>query len=314
MQERARHGLQARFIVPRQCPREPRRGKATIILRRLRRVKAKIQGKVRVDEKQRAVSLKGSSAFFDGAEERSEAMFDTLKRDLDAVLARDPAVHSRAEVFFCYPGFRAVRRHRRAHRAYERGHFFWARLISARTKRLTGIDIHPGAVIGEGLFIDHGAGVVIGETAVLGRDVTLYQGVTLGGTGKDTGKRHPNIGNGVTIGAGAKVLGPITIGDNSKVGAGSVVLKDVPPNCTVVGNPGRVVRKKTPAVQGEVDLDQVNLPDPMLEKMQRLYERLTEMEKCLAKHAVESGCAGCQACFVKEDLERAMQEIKDETL
>ena len=117
-------------------------------------------------------------------------MFETLKQDVAAVLARDPAIHSKAEVFFCYPGFRAVRRHRRAHRAYQKGHFFWARLISARTKRLTGIDIHPGAVIGQGLFIDHGSGVVIGETAVLGNNVTLYQGVTLGGTGKDTGKRQ----------------------------------------------------------------------------------------------------------------------------
>lgn len=241
-------------------------------------------------------------------------MFRQWKEDVQAVMARDPAARSVMEVLLCYPGLKAIRAHRRAHRAYLKGHTLLARLISQHSRSRTGIEIHPGAVIGKGLMIDHGDGVVIGETAVIGDNVTLYQGVTLGGTGKDTGKRHPNIGNGVTIGAGAKVLGPITIGDNSKVGAGSVVLRDVPPNCTVVGNPGRVVRKKTPHVQGEVDLDQVNLPDPMLEKMQRLYERLTEMEKCLAKHAAESGCAGCQACFVQEDLERAMQEIRDETL
>ena len=157
-------------------------------------------------------------------------MFETLKQDVAAVLARDPAIHSKAEVFFCYPGFRAVRRHRRAHRAYQKGHFFWARLISARTKRLTGIDIHPGAVIGQGLFIDHGSGVVIGETAVLGNNVTLYQGVTLGamspraGHASLPGKRHPTVGDDVTIYSGASILGGETdIGDGSVVG-GNVFL------------------------------------------------------------------------------------------
>ena len=162
-------------------------------------------------------------------------MFETLKSDMDAVMNRDPAVKSRAEVFFCYPGFRALRRHRRAHWLYERKRYFLARLISSRTKKITGIDIHPGAQIGSGFFIDHGTGVVIGETAVIGNDVTLYQGVTLGGTGKDTGKRHPTLGNGVTVGAGAKVLGPITLGNHVKVGAGAIVLKDVPDQCTVLG-------------------------------------------------------------------------------
>lgn len=235
-------------------------------------------------------------------------MFKQWKEDVAAVMARDPAAKSPLEVLLCYPGVKAIRAHRRAHRAYRKGHTLLARLISQHCRSRTGIEIHPAAVIGKGLVIDHGDGVVIGETTVIGDNVTLYQGVTLGGTGKETGKRHPNIGNNVTIGAGAKVLGPITIGDNSKVGAGSVVLKDVPPDSTVVGNPGRVVRKKKPAAKDEIDLDQVNLPDPMLEKMQTLYTRLTELEKCLAKHAAESGCAGCQACFVQNDLKQQETE------
>ena len=140
-----------------------------------------------------------------------------------------------------------------------------------------------------------GDGVVIGETTIIGDDVTIYQGVTLGGTGKDTGKRHPTILNGVTIGAGAKVLGPITIGNNSKVGAGAIVLKDVPDNCTVVGNPGRIVKKEHPQPAGEVDLDQVNLPDPMLDRMEALVKRLTVLESCLAQHARRLGCEGCDA-------------------
>ena len=232
-------------------------------------------------------------------------MFDTLKRDIDAVLARDPAVRSRAEVLFCYPGFRAVRRHRRAHRAYERGHFFWARLISARTRRITGIDIHPGARIGEGLFIDHGAGVVIGETAVLGKNVTLYQGVTLGGTGKDTGKRHPTLGDGVVVGAGAKVLGPITLGDHVKVGAGAVVLKDVPAQCTVVGNPGRIVRG--PGGRPEIDLNHGDLPDPMLDRLQSVYARLIQLEQLLSSHAVR---LGCESCPVAGCPERAQEQTE----
>ena len=218
-------------------------------------------------------------------------MFENLKKDLDAVMQRDPAVHSRAEVFFCYPGFKAIRRHRRAHKAYEKGHYFIARWISARTKKKTGIDIHPGAQIGEGFFIDHGTGVVIGETAVIGKNVTLYQGVTLGGTGKDTGKRHPTLGDGVTVGAGAKVLGPINIGNHVKVGAGSIVLKDVPDQCTVVGNPGRIVRG--PAHRPDIDLNHGDLPDPMLDKMQALYKRLIHLERSLTDCAEKLGCDAC---------------------
>ncbi len=214
-----------------------------------------------------------------------------VKEDCAAVLARDPAAKSMAEVKLCYPGLVALRSHRRAHALYERGHVLLARWLSQRARHRTGIEIHPGAQIGRRVFIDHGDGVVIGETTIIGNDVTIYQGVTLGGTGKDVGKRHPTIGNGVTIGAGAKVLGPITVGNHSKIGAAAVVLKDVPDNCTVVGNPGRVVRKKQP--QEDVDLDQVNLPDPMLERMEALVKRLTTLEECLAKHAVRLGCTEC---------------------
>jgi serine O-acetyltransferase len=210
------------------------------------------------------------------------------KEDIDAVLARDPAARSRLEVRLCYPGLRALKSHRVAHSLYHSGHLLLARIVSQRARHRTGIEIHPGAEIGRRVFIDHGDGVVIGETTIIGDDVTIYQGVTLGGTGKDVGKRHPTVGNGVTIGAGAKVLGPITVGDHTKVGAGAIVLKDVPADCTVVGNPGRIVRKKQP--ETGVDLDQIHLPDPMLERMEALYERLSHMERCLARHARRLGC------------------------
>lgn len=218
-------------------------------------------------------------------------MFKQIKLDVDAVLARDPAAHSRAEVFLCYPGIRAMFWYRIAHKAYLRKHFLFARYISSRARHHTGIEIHPGATIGNGLFIDHGSGVVIGETAVVGDNVTLYQGVTLGGTGKDTGKRHPTILSGVTIGAGAKILGPITLGERVKVGAGSIVLKDVPANCTVVGNPGRVVKKKQPC-EG-IDLDQVNLPDPMQDRLENLVVRLTALENSIRDQACRLGYDTC---------------------
>ncbi|HNW85651.1 MAG TPA: serine O-acetyltransferase [Candidatus Limiplasma sp.] len=211
------------------------------------------------------------------------------REDVAAVLARDPAAKSRLEVRLCYPGLSALKAHRIANTLYKHGHSLLARWLSQRSRHQTGIEIHPGAEIGRRVFIDHGDGVVIGETTIIGDDVTIYQGVTLGGTGKDVGKRHPTIGNGVTIGAGAKVLGPIHIGDHSKIGAGAIVLRDVPPNCTVVGNPGRVVRKKT--AMDDVDLDQVNLPDPMLDRMESLYTRLAHLERCLARHAERLGCS-----------------------
>lgn len=199
--------------------------------------------------------------------------------DYYAVLERDPAVSSAWELFFCYPGLKAIRQHRRAHKLYCNGHKLLARIISQHTRKKTGIEIHPGAIVGNRVFIDHGSGVVIGETTEIGDDCTIYQGVTLGGTGKDIGKRHPTIGKGVTIGAGAKVLGPIKIGDYSKIGAGAIVLKDVPPESTVVGNPGRAVLKAS--LKKLIDLDQCNLPDPILENISKIKDRLDLIEKAI---------------------------------
>ncbi len=203
-------------------------------------------------------------------------MFHHLRADVNAVLERDPAAKSRWEVLLCYPSVKAMAYHRMAHRLYDAGHTTLARWLSQHSRHVTGIEIHPGARIGRGFFIDHGDGVVIGETTVIGEDVTIYQGVTLGGTGKDVGKRHPTIGDRVTIGAGAKVLGPFTVGSGSKIGAGAVVLKEVPPNCTVVGNPGRVVRRK--GESGGVDLDHVHLPDPVKTHIDALERRVEELE------------------------------------
>ena len=200
-----------------------------------------------------------------------------LLADAKSMLKKDPAARSLVEVMLLYPGFHALVFYRVSHWFYKHGRLFCARMVSQWGRGFTGIEIHPGATIGDGLFIDHGAGVVIGETAEIGNNVTLYHGVTLGGTGKDEGKRHPTIGDNVLIGTGCKVLGPITIGNNSKVGAGAIVLKDVPDNCTVVGNPGRIVKKQHPQPAGEVDLDQVNLPDPMLDRMEALVKRLMDI-------------------------------------
>lgn len=211
-----------------------------------------------------------------GARTGGMALFDRIREDVDAVLERDPAAKSRWEVLLCYPSVRAMAYHRMAHRLYQDGHTTLARWISQHSRHVTGIEIHPGACIGKGLFIDHGDGVVIGETTVIGDNVTLYQGVTLGGTGKDVGKRHPTLGNDVVVGAGAKVLGPFTVGAGSKIGAGAVVLKEVPPNCTVVGNPGRIVRRE--GRPHGVDLDHVHLPDPVKEHITALERRVDELE------------------------------------
>ena len=207
-----------------------------------------------------------------------------IKTEIRVIRERDPAIHSNMEVFL-YPSFKAMIHYRLAHKLYQKGHYFWARYLSQRGVRKTGIEIHPGAVIGEGFFIDHGNGVIIGETTKIGNNVTLYQGVTLGGTGKEQGKRHPTIGDNVMISAGAKVLGSFTIGDNSKIGAGSVVLKEVPPNSTVVGVPGRVVRRDNKALPRE-DMDQIHLPDPVLEDIlllkkenDKLTERVAQLEQ-----------------------------------
>ncbi|MBO5536897.1 MAG: serine O-acetyltransferase [Clostridia bacterium] len=215
-------------------------------------------------------------------------MFDRLRRDIQAVFERDPAAKTWVEVLLCYPCVRVMIYHRIAHRLYMKGHTTLARWISQRARHVTGIEIHPGATIGEGFFIDHGDGVVIGETTVIGDNVTLYQGVTLGGTGKHVGKRHPTIGNNVTVGAGAKVLGPFTVGDNSKIGAGAIVLKEVPPNCTVVGNPGRIVKKET--VRQEVDLDHIHLPDPVkthIESLEAQVKVLSEQIEQMKQQKTE---------------------------
>lgn len=207
-----------------------------------------------------------------------------VMEEIAIVRERDPAIHSSMEVFL-YPSFKVMLHYRVAHKLYEKGHFFLARWVSQRGVRKTGIEIHPGARIGKGFFIDHGNGVIIGETTIIGDNVTLYQGVTLGGTGKEHGKRHPTIGNNVMISAGAKVLGSFTIGDNSKIGAGSVVLSEVPPNSTVVGVPGRVVKRNNMALPQE-SMNQTDLPDPVKEDIaglqkanSELTNRLLELEK-----------------------------------
>ena len=193
-----------------------------------------------------------------------------IKEEFQVITERDPAIKTPAEVLL-YPSFRAILSYRLAHKWYLKGHYFWARWLSQRTVRKTGIEIHPGATIGKGLFIDHGSGVIIGETAIIGDNVTLYQGVTLGGTGKEKGKRHPTLKDNVMVSAGAKILGSFTIGENSKIGAGSVVLKEVPPNCTVVGVPGRIVKRNDVKVPRS-DMNQVDLPDPVMENLVELHK------------------------------------------
>ncbi len=208
---------------------------------------------------------------------KEKVMFDSIKQEIAIIRDRDPAIKSDMEVFL-YPSFKAILKYRRAHRLYEKKHYFLARWISQRAARKTGIEIHPGATIGKGLFIDHGHGVVIGETTIIGDNVTLYQGVTLGGTGKQKGKRHPTLEDNVMVGTGAKVLGDITIGAGSMIGAGSVVLSDVPPNSTVVGVPGRVVKRDNVRVPS-ADLDQVHLPDPVMNDIQQLKETVARLVK-----------------------------------
>ncbi|MGE5593689.1 MAG: serine O-acetyltransferase [Betaproteobacteria bacterium] len=204
-------------------------------------------------------------------------MFDRIREDIKVVFERDPAAKNVLEVILCYPGLHAVVGYRIAHFFYQRRMFVIARLISHIVRFLTGIEIHPGARIGRRLFIDHGMGVVIGETAEIGDDVTIYQGVTLGGTGKEKGKRHPTIGNRVVIAAGAKVLGSFEVGDEAKIGAGAVVLRPVPAGATVVGVPGKVVSRYGKRIQG-IDLDHQNLPDPVQTALEALTRRIEELE------------------------------------
>ena len=191
-----------------------------------------------------------------------------VKGEVKTIRDRDPAMRSSFEVFL-YPSFKAILWYRIAHKLYLKEHYFFARWMSQRTARKTGIEIHPGAKIGKGLFIDHGHGVVIGETTIIGDNVTLYQGVTLGGTGKEKGKRHPTIGDNVMISAGAKVLGSFRVGENSKIGAGSVVVKEVPPNSTVVGIPGNIVKRDNIRIPRN-DMDQIHLPDPIANEINEI--------------------------------------------
>lgn len=201
-----------------------------------------------------------------------------IRDNLDAVKQRDPAAKSDAETLLLNPGVHAILAYRVAHKLWQDEHFLAARAVSTMARHRTGIEIHPGATIGKGLFIDHGMGVVIGETAEIGDNCTLYQGVTLGGTGKHTGKRHPTTGNNVMIGSGAKVLGPFSVGDNAKIAAGAVVLKEIPSDATAVGVPARVTRVGGVKVE---DLDQVNIPDPVAQELTRLEDRIRALEKAL---------------------------------
>lgn len=203
-------------------------------------------------------------------------MLSTLKADFQIIFERDPAARNWLEVVFCYPGLQAIVLHRLSHWLWRRGVPFVPRFISHIARLLTGIEIHPGATIGKGVFIDHGMGVVIGETAIVGNYCLIYQGVTLGGTGKETGKRHPTLGENVVVGAGAKVLGNLTIGDNVRIGAGSVVLRDVPSDCTVVGIPGRIVYRTGAKI---APLEHGQLPDSEAEAIRYLLDRIELLEK-----------------------------------
>lgn len=227
-------------------------------------------------------------------------MFDNIKADLQAALDKDPAARNKLEVFLTYSGFKAICKYRMAHWFYKKNWFLVARMISQRARKKTGIEIHPAAKIGKGIFIDHGSGVVIGETTEIGNNVTIYQGVTLGGTGKDHGKRHPTIDDDVMISAGAKVLGPVHIGKGSKIGAGSVVLKNVPPYSTVVGVPGRVVKMHGKKYN---DLDQ-KLPDPILEEFARLNKRIAALEDKL-------GIKSCRYSISNDTIDSESDEQKE---
>ena len=215
------------------------------------------------------------------------AFFREVREDIRNIVEKDPAARNGFEVLICYPGIWALILHRPAHWLYKHNIKLIARIISQLARWFTGIEIHPGASIGRRCFIDHGMAIIIGETTEIGDDVTIYQGVTLGGTGKDTGKRHPTIGNRVMISSGAKVLGPFKVGDDVKIGAGAVVLKEIPPNCTVVGIPGTIVKRNGQSTQ---DLNQVDMPDPVATEIECLRRRIVTLENRLreeeSKHEV----------------------------
>lgn len=217
------------------------------------------------------------------------SFIDNIKTDIQSVKDRDPAAHSSLEIILTYSGLHAVIMYRAAHQLYIRKHGTLARIVSQLARFLTGIEIHPGAKIGKGLLIDHGSGVVIGETAEIGDNCLLYQGVTLGGTGKDHGKRHPTLGNNVMVGSGAKILGPFKVGDGAKIAANAVVLEEVPPNCTAVGVPARIVRRNGKKTGADCqDLDQIHIPDPVATELCAYRIRLEKLEKRVGELDKES--------------------------
>ena len=241
-------------------------------------------------------------------------LWSTIREDVRCVFERDPAARSTLEVIMTYPGLHAIILHRIANRLWLRGIRLTARLIASFNRTLTNIDIHPGATIGRRFFIDHGAGVVVGETAEIGNDVTLYHGVTLGGTSWNKGKRHPTLGNGVMVGAGAKILGPIEIGSMARVGSNSVVVKDVPSESTVVGIPGKIVQVREAGRVNEfgIDLDHHLIPDPVGKAMACMMERITELENRIAgshQHfGTDETCVDCEAEDVCEPEKHSRME------
>ena len=253
---------------------------------RLRKEKLKAELKKGIDNTSKllAAGFEAAKKQIPALRRIADEISDEVKTDIAAVRERDPAARNDLEVLMLYSGVHAILAYRVAHKLYLGKKYFPARAVSQFAKFITGIEIHPGATIGKGLVIDHGSGVVIGETAEIGDNCTLYQGVTLGGTGKDTGKRHPTLGNNVMVGAGAKVLGPFRIGDNSKIAAGAVVLSEIPSNATAVGIPARVVRRDGVRVMScEEELDQVHLPDPVAQQLCRLEARCARLEAELAE-------------------------------
>ena len=253
---------------------------------RLRKEKLKAELKKGIDSTSKllAAGFEAAKKQIPALRRIADEISDEVKTDIAAVRERDPAARNDLEVLMLYSGVHAILAYRVAHKLYLGKKYFPARAVSQFAKFITGIEIHPGATIGKGLVIDHGSGVVIGETAEIGDNCTLYQGVTLGGTGKDTGKRHPTLGNNVMVGAGAKVLGPFRIGDNSKIAAGAVVLAEIPSNATAVGIPARVVRRDGVRVMScEEELDQVHLPDPVAQQLCRLEARCARLEAELAE-------------------------------
>jgi len=248
------------------------------------------------------ISLHASSAPIIGANEKRAKLLSTVWGDIACVSQRDPAARGMLEVLLLYPGVHALIFHRFAHRLWRAGFKFVGRFVSWFARLVTNIDIHPGATIGERVFIDHGAGVVIGETAIVGDDVTMYHGVTLGGTSWAAGKRHPTLENGVLIGAGAKILGPITVGARARIGANSVVIEDVPPEMTVVGIPGRIVReeRRRGCADGRIDLEHHLIPDPVGDAMAALIDRIDFLEARFSHLQLKVSNAASEAKLVRE--------------